>query len=68
MMLAELQTESHSVAPSAQSQLAQSMIATMGRESAISACWANEWFGVLEEIYALDREAVEVPGPQSGGE
>lgn len=33
------------------------MISTMGRDAAISACWANEWFGVLEEIYALDRAA-----------
>jgi hypothetical protein len=31
------------------------MISTMGRDAAISACWANEWLGVLEEIYALDR-------------
>ena len=68
MMLAELQTESGSVSPSAQSELAQSMLMTMGRESAISACWANEWFGVLEEIYALDREAGALPGPQAGGE
>ena len=42
---------------SSQSSLAQNMIATMGREAAISACWANEWLGVLEEIYAFDRAA-----------
>lgn len=53
MMLAGLQAEEHQV--SAQAELAQSMVSTMGRESAISACWANEWFGVLEEIYAFDR-------------
>ena len=40
---------------SAQSELALNMISTMGRDAAISACWANEWLGVLEEIYALDR-------------
>lgn len=55
MMLAELQTDEHQVPVSAQAELAQSMISTMGRDSAISACWANEWFGVLEEIYAFDR-------------
>lgn len=55
MMLAGLQTEEHQVSVSAQVELAQSMISTMGRDSAISACWANEWFGVLEEIYAFDR-------------
>ncbi len=55
MMLAELQTDDHQVQVSAQAELAQNMISTMGRDSAISACWANEWFGVLEEIYAFDR-------------
>ncbi len=55
MMLAGLQTEENQVSVSAQSELAQSMVSTMGKDSAISACWANEWFGVLEEIYALDR-------------
>ncbi len=55
MMLAGLQAVDDQVAVSAQSDLAQSMITTMGRDAAISACWANEWFGVLEEIYALDR-------------
>ncbi len=60
MMLAELQTGEHHERVSAQSELAHSMISTMGRDSAISACWANEWFGVLEEIYALDRAALEI--------
>lgn len=55
MMLAGLQAVDDQVAVSAQTDLAQNMISTMGRDAAISACWANEWFGVLEEIYALDR-------------
>ncbi len=55
MMLAGLQTADIQEVRSAQSDLANNMISTMGRDAAISACWANEWLGVLEEIYALDR-------------
>ena len=57
MMFSGLQAVDDQVAVSAQTDLAQNMITTMGRDAAISACWANEWFGVLEEIYALDRSS-----------